>query len=281
MEGIKKAKICLAGNPNSGKTSLFNNITGLRQYVGNYPGVTVEKKEAFITKYGYEMQVIDLPGIYGLSASSDDEVVARNVLIEEKPELVIDVVDSSNLERNLYLYAQLSELKIPVIIAMNMTDILEDKGNSIDYAKLEEKYHITAIPIVASKNKGTEELLNAVVEILDSSKKAHSVSIDYGEEINREKDKLCRLIKESGLAEKYPMEFLAVELLKKDKYALEKAKQAKNATKLLEQAEKSSKTIYDIYNEDLEAVFADRIYTWITGITGDVLTKNKAAKTFE
>ena len=278
MEGIKKAKICLAGNPNSGKTSLFNNITGLRQYVGNYPGVTVEKKEAFITKYGYEMQVIDLPGIYGLSASSEDEVVARNVLIEEKPELVIDVVDSSNLERNLYLYAQLSELKIPVIIAMNMTDILEDKGNSIDYAKLEEKYHITAIPIVASKNKGTEELLNAVVEILDSSKKAHSVSIDYGEEINREKDKLCRLIKESGLAEKYPMEFLAVELLKKDKYALEKAKQAKNATKLLEQAEKSSKTIYDIYNEDLEAVFADRIYTWITGITGDVLTKNKAAK---
>ena len=101
MEGIKKAKICLAGNPNSGKTSLFNNITGLRQHVGNYPGVTVEKKEAFITKYGYEMQVIDLPGIYGLSASSEDEIVARNVLIEEKPDLVIDVADSSNLERNL------------------------------------------------------------------------------------------------------------------------------------------------------------------------------------
>ncbi len=274
----KKAKICLAGNPNSGKSSLFNNITGLRQHVGNYPGVTVEKKEAFITRGGYELRITDLPGIYGLSASSEDEVVARNVLIEEKPELVIDVVDSSNLERNLYLYAQLSELKIPVIIAMNMTDILEDKGNSIDYAKLEEKYHITAIPIVASKNKGTDDLLNAVVEILDGRKKAHSVSIDYGEEINREKDKLCHLINESGLAEKYPAEFLAVELLKKDKYALEKAKQAKNATELLEQAEKSSKTIYDIYNEDLEAVFADRIYTWITGITGDVLTKNKAAK---
>ena len=274
----KKAKICLAGNPNSGKSSLFNNITGLRQHVGNYPGVTVEKKEAFITRGGYELRITDLPGIYGLSASSEDEVVARNVLIEEKPELVIDVVDSSNLERNLYLYAQLSELKIPVIIAMNMTDILEDKGNSIDYTKLEEKYHITAIPIVASKNKGTEELLNAVVEILDGRKKAHSVSIDYSEEINREKDKLCHLINESGLAEKYPAEFLAVELLKKDKYALEKAKQAKNATEILEQAEKSSKAIYDIYNEDLEAVFADRIYTWITGITGDVLTKNKEAK---
>ena len=274
----KKAKICLAGNPNSGKSSLFNNITGLRQHVGNYPGVTVEKKEAFITRGGYELRITDLPGIYGLSASSEDEVVARNVLIEEKPELVIDVVDSSNLERNLYLYAQLSELKIPVIIAMNMTDILEDKGNSIDYAKLEEKYHITAIPIVASKNKGTDELLNAVVEILDGRKKAHSVSIDYGEEINREKDKLCHLINESGLAEKYPAEFLAVELLKKDKYALEKAKQAKNATELLEQAEKSRNAIYAIYNEDIEAVFAEKIYTWITGITHEAMSKDKTAK---
>ena len=107
MEKLKKVKICLAGNPNCGKSSLFNNLTGLRQHVGNYPGVTVEKKDAFITKDGYELQIIDLPGIYGLSASSEDEIVARNVLIEEKPELVIDVVDSSNLERNLYLFAQL------------------------------------------------------------------------------------------------------------------------------------------------------------------------------
>lgn len=224
---IKKAKICLAGNPNSGKSSLFNNITGLRQHVGNYPGVTVEKKEAFITKNGYELRIIDLPGIYGLSASSEDEIVARNVLIEEKPDLVIDVVDSSNLERNLYLFAQLSELRIPVIIAMNMTDILEDKGHSIDYSKLEEKYNITAIPIVASRSKGTEELLNAVADILDGRKQASSISIDYGDEINREKDTLCRLIMNSGLEDKYPTQFLAVELLKKDGYALEKAKQAK------------------------------------------------------
>ena len=123
MESVKKIKICLSGNPNCGKSSLFNNITGLRQHVGNYPGVTVEKKEAVIIRDDYVLQIIDLPGIYGLSASSEDEVVAINVLIEEKPELIIDVVDSSNLERNLYLYAQLSELKIPVIIAMNMTDI--------------------------------------------------------------------------------------------------------------------------------------------------------------
>lgn len=105
MESVKKIKICLSGNPNCGKSSLFNNITGLRQHVGNYPGVTVEKKEAVITRDGYVLQIIDLPGIYGLSASSEDEVVAINVLIEEKPELIIDVVDSSNLERNLYLYA--------------------------------------------------------------------------------------------------------------------------------------------------------------------------------
>ena len=196
MENIKKVKICLAGNPNCGKSSLFNNITGLRQHVGNYPGVTVEKKEAFITKNGYELQIIDLPGIYGLSASSEDEIVARNVLIEEKPELVIDVVDSSNLERNLYLYAQLSELKIPVVIAMNMTDILENKGQKIDYKKLEEKYNVVAVPIVASKNKGTEELLNTVTDVLSKKKIIKSVSIDYGKEINKEKDTICQLISE-------------------------------------------------------------------------------------
>ncbi|MBQ1610087.1 MAG: 50S ribosome-binding GTPase, partial [Elusimicrobia bacterium] len=234
MESLKKVKICLAGNPNCGKSSLFNNITGLRQHVGNYPGVTVEKKEAFVTKNGYELQIIDLPGIYGLSASSEDEIVARNVLIEEKPELVIDVVDSSNLERNLYLYAQLSELKIPVIIAMNMTDILENKGQKIDYKKLEEKYNVVAVPIVASKNKGTEELLKVVTDVLSKKKIIKSVSIDYGKEINKEKDTICQTISEDvNLVLKYPVNFLAVELIKKESYALEKIKKSPVSSKII------------------------------------------------
>ena len=279
MESLKKVKICLAGNPNCGKSSLFNNITGLRQHVGNYPGVTVEKKEAFVTKNGYELQIIDLPGIYGLSASSEDEIVARNVLIEEKPELVIDVVDSSNLERNLYLYAQLSELKIPVIIAMNMTDILENKGQKIDYKKLEEKYNVVAVPIVASKNKGTEELLKVVTDVLSKKKIIKSVSIDYGKEINKEKDTICQTISEDvNLVLKYPVNFLAVELIKKESYALEKIKKSPVSSKIIEQVEKSNKAIFDLHNENLEAVFADKIYDWIKIVVSDVLSKSKSAK---
>ena len=279
MESLKKVKICLAGNPNCGKSSLFNNITGLRQHVGNYPGVTVEKKEAFVTKNGYELQIIDLPGIYGLSASSEDEIVARNVLIEEKPELVIDVVDSSNLERNLYLYAQLSELKIPVIIAMNMTDILENKGQKIDYKKLEEKYNVVAVPIVASKNKGTEELLKVVTNVLSKKKIIKSVSIDYGKEINKEKDTICQTISEDvNLVLKYPVNFLAVELIKKESYALEKIKKSPVSSKIIEQVEKSNKAIFDLHNENLEAVFADKIYDWIKIVVSDVLSKSKSAK---
>jgi len=279
VENIKKVKICLAGNPNCGKTSLFNNITGLRQHVGNYPGVTVEKKEAFVTKNGYELQIIDLPGIYGLSASSEDEIVARNVLIEEKPELVIDVVDSSNLERNLYLYAQLSELKIPVIIAMNMTDILENKGQKIDYKKLEEKYNVVAVPIVASKNKGTEELLNTVTDVLSKKKIVNPVSIDYGKEINKEKDTICQLISEDlNIVLKYPVNFLSVELIKKESYALEKIKKSHVSSKIIEQVEKSNKKIFDLHNENLEAVFADKIYDWIKIVVSDVLTKSKETK---
>ena len=279
MESLKKVKICLAGNPNCGKSSLFNNITGLRQHVGNYPGVTVEKKEAFVTKNGYELQIIDLPGIYGLSASSEDEIVARNVLIEEKPELVIDVVDSSNLERNLYLYAQLSELKIPVIIAMNMTDILENKGQKIDYKKLEEKYNVIAVPIVASKNKGAEELLKVVTDVLSKKKAVKPVSIDYGEEINKEKDSICQLISEDlNLVLKYPVNFLAVELIKKESYALDKIKTAKNSSAIIEHVEKSNKRIFALHNENLEAVFADKIYDWIKIVVSDVLSKSKAAK---
>ena len=279
MESIKKVKICLAGNPNCGKSSLFNNITGLRQHVGNYPGVTVEKKEAVITKDGYELQVIDLPGIYGLSASSEDEVVARNVLIEEKPELIIDVVDSSNLERNLYLYAQLSELKIPIIIAMNMTDILENKGQKIDYKKLEEKYNVVAVPIVASKNKGTFELLNTVINVLNKKKNINLVSIDYGDKINKEKDTICQVIsKDLNLIKKYPVNFLSVELIKKEAYALEKIKNSKDYSKIIEQVEQSNKKIFDLYNENLEAVFADKIYDWIKIVVDDVLLKTKDAK---
>ena len=126
---LKKITIALAGNPNSGKTTVFNNLTGSRQHVGNYPGVTVEKKEGYLKYKDYKIKVVDLPGTYSLTAYSLDELVARNFLIEEKPDVVIDIVDTSNLERNLYLTTQLMELGLPLVLAFNMYDIAEARPN--------------------------------------------------------------------------------------------------------------------------------------------------------
>lgn len=128
----KRITIALAGNPNCGKTTIFNDLTGARQHVGNYPGVTVEKKEGNLKYKGYEIKVVDIPGIYSLTAYSIDEIIARNFIVEEKPDVVIDIVDTSNLERNLYLAVQFMELKVPLIIALNMADIAEKQGLKID-----------------------------------------------------------------------------------------------------------------------------------------------------
>ena len=136
MENAAKIKIALAGNPNCGKTTIFNNITGAKQHVGNYPGVTVEKKEGHRTFNGKDLLFVDLPGTYSLTARSLDEVVARNVIINEKPDIIVNVLDASNLERNLYLAAQLVELGRPMVIALNMMDIADRMGIKIDFKKL-------------------------------------------------------------------------------------------------------------------------------------------------
>ena len=137
----KKLTIALAGNPNSGKTTVFNNLTGTRQRVGNWPGVTVEKKEGNRTFKKHAFKVIDLPGVYSLTAYSLDEVIARNYIVDEKPDVVVDVVDASNLERNLYLTVQLLEMQTSLVIALNMMDVAESKGYRIDVVELSELLH--------------------------------------------------------------------------------------------------------------------------------------------
>jgi len=135
----KDILIALAGNPNSGKTTVFNNLTGARQHVGNWPGVTVEKKEGSCSSEGYNIRVVDLPGVYSLTAYSPDEVVARNFIIDEKPDVVIDIVDASNLERNLYLAVQIMEMEVPLIIALNMMDEVESRKYKIDIKTISQE----------------------------------------------------------------------------------------------------------------------------------------------
>ena len=155
-------KIALAGNPNCGKTTLFNALTGMNQYVGNWPGVTVEKKEGKIRNHE-DVTLIDLPGIYSLSPYTLEEVVARNVLIEERPHAILNIVDGTNLERNLYLTTQLIEVGIPVVIAINMMDVVRRNGDSIDIEKLSARIGCPIVEISALKNTGIEEAAQAAV----------------------------------------------------------------------------------------------------------------------
>jgi len=163
---VKRFTIALAGNPNSGKSTVFNALTGARQHVGNWPGKTVEKKEGTCKRDGYEIQVVDLPGTYSLTAYSLEEVIARDYIIEEKPDVVICVVDAANLERNLYLAVQILELGAPLVLALNMSDIADSRGLRIDTEMLSRGLNGTPVMrTVANKSKGIDELLGAAIRV--------------------------------------------------------------------------------------------------------------------
>ena len=164
-------KIALAGNPNSGKTTLFNALTGSNQFVGNWPGVTVEKKEGKLKGYK-DAAVIDLPGIYSLSPYTLEEVVARNYLIGERPDVIINIVDGTNIERNLYLSTQIMELGIPVIMAVNMADLLEKNGDQIHTGKLSEKLGCEVVTISALKGNGIKEAAARAVQLAGAKQAA-------------------------------------------------------------------------------------------------------------
>lgn len=179
----KTLKFCLAGNPNCGKTTLFNNLTGSTQYVGNWPGVTVEKKEGKLLHNNTQINLLDLPGIYSLSPYSPEEIITRNCLTNESYDLIINIVDSTNIERNLYLTTQLLELGRPIVIALNMIDLLEKRGDKINYKLLEKLLNVPIIPISASKQIGIEHLINSCVSQLIGFKKSEPRNI-YSEDIN-------------------------------------------------------------------------------------------------
>ena len=213
----KEITIALAGNPNSGKSTVFNNLTGARQHVGNWPGVTVEKKEGTCRYQGYTIKVVDLPGVYSLTAYSIDEVIARNFIVEAKPDAVVDIVDASNLERNLYLAVQLMETGTPLIIALNMMDQAESRGYQIDVTQLSYLLGVPVVPMVANRNRGTQELLEEIIKMADGEVPPREFKVDYGREVEEEIAKLEQLISEDGeLSQRYSPRWLAVKLLEGD-----------------------------------------------------------------
>ena len=258
----KKITIALAGNPNSGKTTIFNAITGARQHVGNYPGVTVEKKEGFRKYKDYEINIVDLPGIYSLTAYSLEEIIARNFIIDKHPDVVIDVIDASNIERNLYLAVQLMEMNVPLVLVFNMTDIAQQKGLRFDIEKLSKLLNSPIVQTVGNKSRGIAELLDTVSKMADHGKVAKLYTLHYGKEIEDELTKIEKLLSsEHKLAEKYGTRWLALKLLEQDREILEKG----HRPEVLKAAAGSVKHLTEIFGDEPEIIIADRRYGFISG----------------
>jgi len=219
----KEITIALAGNPNSGKTTVFNNLTGAHQHVGNWPGVTVEKKEGSYRYRGYKVKVVDLPGVYSLTAYSPDEVVARNFILEDRPDVVVDIVDASNLERNLYLTVQLIELEANLVVALNMMDVAESRNYEIDADSLTRELGAPVIPMIATRKESHNKLLQEIVNVFEGKTIIKKIKLYYGSELEEHIKELETLItKDEELSHQFPPRWLAIKLLEEDSEVLGK-----------------------------------------------------------
>ena len=265
----KKIVIALSGNPNSGKTTVFNAITGARQQIANYPGVTVEKKVGHVTHKGCRIEVVDLPGTYSLTAYSLEEIVARDFLVNERPDLIVDIVDASNLDRNLYLAVQFQELGIPMIIALNMVDMAESRGIRVDHQQLSTLLGTPVVPMVARSNKGIQELLDKVLETAQEGQQWHPEAISYGTDINQSLDEIEPIIERSKIFDKkYPSRWRALKCLEGDSQIIELLKRDPNLGQGIDAiCKKTFKHIMDTLEEEPEGIIADHRYGYITGIT--------------
>lgn len=268
--------IAVAGNPNSGKSTLINAIAGTRLHVGNWPGVTVEKKTASFLYNGTAITLVDLPGTYSLSPYTQEEIVARDYLVQEKPDVIIDVVDATNLERNLYLTVQLIELGIPIVVALNMYDEAEQKGYTIDTRLLNEMLGVEVVSTVATKKTGLDDLLNAALNSVSVPGSHIPRILHYGDDIESAAGVLVADIKKTPAAAGYPARWLAFKLMEGDAYVLDRLEGADKKEQLIEQAVGHLKTAHD---SDMESVMADARYARAAGLTREVLKKNDARKT--
>jgi ferrous iron transport protein B len=273
-ENIRKIRIALAGNPNVGKTTLFNSITGTRQHVGNWPGVTVEKKVGYRNFNGHTIEVVDLPGTYSLTAYSMDEVVARDYIIEDRPDVVVNIIDATNLERNLYLTTQLMELDTKLVIALNMYDLLESRGDVLDQKKLENFLEIPIIKTVGNTGEGIEQLLTEIIK--ESEKGPHHEHVfGYGQEIEDIITSLEKIIRDyPNISERYPPRWLSIKLIEHDN---EVEKQIEKQPKDLKIAIKD--VLKNIPSEKLELEMVDKRYENINKILNQVLQKREVLVT--
>ena len=260
-------KIALAGNPNCGKTTLFNALTGSNQFVGNWPGVTVEKKEGKL-KGHKDVVIMDLPGIYSLSPYTLEEVVARNYLIGDRPDAILNIVDGTNIERNLYLSTQLMELGIPVIMAINMMDLVEKNGDKIHIDKLSKKLGCEVVEISALKGTGIQKAAEKAVALAQQKKNmvpVHEFSKDAEDVITEVENKL------SGIVSEDQKRFFAIKLLEKDDKIKEQMKSVPDVSYEIKEME-------DKFDDDTESIITNERYVYISSIIGECVSKSSKEK---
>ena len=273
LEPRLKTTIALAGNPNSGKTTLFNAITGARQHVGNYPGITVERKEGTINVKNTHVKVIDLPGTYSLSAYSQEELVARNFLIDEKPDIVVDIVDATMLERHLYLAIQFFELGIPVVLALNMMDDAKKQGIRINRQKLSELLNCPVVETVARSGQGKQELIEVAIKQSQKKNKTWSpLDISYGTDIDLALDEMTEIIQSQNfMNDRYPARWVALKYLENDSEIISLGEQNPEINmKLVDVATRTKEHSLKTLNIPPEAIIADYRY----GLINSILKQN-------
>lgn len=273
---MKTITVAVVGNPNSGKSTLINALAGTALQVGNWPGVTVEKKTAKMQINGVLINLIDLPGTYSLSPYTQEEVIARDFLVTEKPDLILNVVDATNLERNLYLTVQLLELGIPVVIAMNIFDEAKKKGYMIDVEKIEKLLGIKVVPTVATKKDGIKVILSTIQQIAENSELYKPKKLNYGEDIDMVLEEIEKTVKSTHreLANKYHDKWLALKILEGDQLILNEAGLEGNEPFISRAKNHLSKT----HKEDLETLLADARYGIAHGVTQEALKKKNSEK---
>lgn len=272
--------VALVGNPNCGKTTLFNQATGRREKVGNYGGVTVDTKTAVIQKQDYSLKITDLPGTYSLSEFSPEELYVRRHLLTEKPDIVVNVVDASNLERNLFLTMQLIDMNLRVVIALNMYDELEKKGDRFNYQELGRMIGIPIIPTVASRGRGLEGLLMKVIEVYEEKTKSHRhIHVNHGISVNQSLDRIrAEARRIPALFDEYHSQYVAVKLLENDRSFREDISSLEGIHTVLEIADREAVKLEKEYGERPETILTNAKYAYIRGALKETLKPGKNSR---
>ncbi len=282
FDKTRHIQVALVGNPNSGKTTLFNYASGSKEKVGNYAGVTVDSKEASYKQSGYNFSIVDLPGTYSIKSYSPEEIYLRNYIFDNKPDIVVNIVDASNLERNLYLTTQLIDMGVQIVIALNMYDELEKKGDILDYVSLGKLLGVPVIPTVSSKGKGIKKLFDKIVEVYENKEPVvRHIHINYGTEIE---NSICAIQSKIKIEENRTFtniisaRYLAIELLENDREFSKSITRCNNSAEIIEVAKKEYNKLEKLYSDPVETVITDLRYGFISGALKETLKINKVER---